>query len=69
MLLKMHPIHHSFSKCGICATSGMSTTIYGCVALIENQNMKKDRDFKKYIFANMQHCWQHYITHHCCQPV
>jgi hypothetical protein len=23
---------------------------------------------KSHIFANMQHCWQHYITHPRCQP-
>lgn len=62
MLLKGHPTHHSFSNYGMCTTSGMPTTVYWYMTLIENKIIKKDTNYKNtlihkaHIFANMQYC-------------
>jgi len=49
--------------------TGMPTTVYWYMAFINKLKYKKRiKIFKKqakklHTFANMQHCWQHYIPH------
>jgi hypothetical protein len=65
---------HGFSNCGPRNTAGVPPIIYWHAAAIRKSKYKNHKTFKnkynkKNIFANMQHCWQHRISHQRCQPV
>jgi hypothetical protein len=42
-------LHHGFSHCGMCTTTGTPTLVYLQVTLIKNRNMKKDNKIFKSI--------------------
>jgi hypothetical protein len=53
-------------------TTGVSAIV--SAALIITENIKQDKigiiiKHNPHIFADIQHCWQHYISHPHCQPV
>lgn len=68
-------LRHGFSKCGMCTSSGMPTTVYWYAALAKIKIQKRINILKsKYNIShtylpNTQYRWQHYIPHPHCQPV
>jgi len=48
-----HTLDHSFSNCGTCNITGITTIVYWLIFL----NMKH----KVHTFANTQQCWQYYV--------
>jgi len=67
-------LENSFANCGTRATTVTLTVVYwyatlGISKYKEGNSFQEKVKHNPHIFANTQHCWQHYVIHPRCQTV